>query len=251
VTEPNGHRARPSNLRLVDSMPRPLLIIFAVSLLGALGVVAYLLIRPPTFETVALEERRPAPAGVFSHDVGQVFSLPEPDVAAPYDPPCEQVAGVLPTGGARAVARLTETLDLLCTIAGPGVPATIGEAVAGLHDVEIGFAEFRRSGVESVVDFGTRRIWLNVKFAATQLPVRELVPVIVHEAWHLANSDERITAQQEFRARLVELEACRELITPDERPRHCADADALIALGEEAAVGVLVGVGYADAATVS
>lgn len=231
--------------RLVDAMPRPLLVVFALAAAAGIGIVIWLLVRPPSFETVSLEQRRPPPRGTFSHDVGRVFSLPPPSPLPAYEPPCPAVATARPLGGVPGVGRLRAVLEQVCTLAGGGVPPEVGQAVAGLRDVTIQFAEFRRSGVESTVDFGVRRIWLNVKFSARDMPVREVVPVLLHDAWHLAHADEAVTAAQELLARTVELETCRNLISIDDWPRWCTDAQALVGLGRARAIEALVAAGFA------
>jgi len=232
--------------RLLEAMPRPLLLLFLAAAAGAIGIVVLLLIRPPSFDAISLEQRRPPPAGTFSHDVGEVFALPLPEPLPAYDPPCAAVAEARPLGGPAAVDRITRALAQACTLRGAGVDPILNEAVAGLSGAGIGFADFARSGGESTVDLSEQRIWLNLKLAAIGRPVRELVPVLLHEAYHLGRPDEPITAAREFDARRVEHEACRQLISRDEWPRWCEDAEAIVGLGRGRAVQLLARAGYAS-----
>jgi hypothetical protein len=213
-------------------MPRPLLVLFAVATVIGLGIVAYALVFPPSSD-IPVEQRRPPGTGTRTHDTGRVATGEAPSPLPEYDPPCEAVATARPVGGVLAVRRLREVLELVCTIAGPGVPAEVTEAVGGLAGTTIEFAGFARTGVESTADIGTRRIWLNAKFSETEMPVREVVPVLLHEAWHLARPDIAVTAVEEYRARVAEHETCRQLISREDWPRWCHDAASIVVAGPE------------------
>lgn len=228
--------------RLRDAMPRPLLVVFAVACVVALAAAVVLVIRPPSFETVPLQERRPPPDGALTHDVDEIFPAALPETQPRFDPPCPAVEGVSVLAGPAGAVRLRSVLGHACTLTGPALTGEVRSAVGALGAATIRFAQFRRTGAESALDRRTGTIWLNIKYAERDLPVTQVVPVLLHEGAHLADPDP--TAAGELRARRVEERACRELITPDDWPRWCSDAAAIVALGEEEALALLVRAGF-------
>lgn len=231
-----------SGPRLIDAMPRPLLVLFAAAAVAALVAVAALLVSPPGRDDVPVAERRPPPRGPYSHDVGDLVPAPLPTAVPTVEPPCEAVRGVRLIGGGDALRRLNAALTRACGLVGAG--EEVDRAVRALAGATVRFGIFDRSGVESTVEFGARTVWLNAKFAVRKVPVSHIVPVLVHDAWHLANPSEPVSAAQELAARRVEATACRGLIAPDDRPRWCEDADALARLPEARAIERLVAAGY-------
>jgi hypothetical protein len=231
-------------VRLIDSMPRPLLVVFAFA--GIVAVVAALvvIINPPIFSTVPVEERRPPPRGTLSHDTDRIAPVPVPSGVAIPPPPCRVFAGVRLRAGAAGVARLRAVLKDICPLASGGVPSEITAAIDGLDGATIAFAVFQRVGVESTTDFASKTIWLNAKFSRTDLPIEQVVPVVLHEAYHLANRQDPLDARQELAARRAEIAACRQLVPIDKWPRWCKDARALTDLPEARALELLVSAGY-------
>jgi hypothetical protein len=226
-------------------MPKPLMGAFLAFAVGALVLVLVLLLRPPHVATVSLGERRPAPRGTLSHDVGRIIPAPIPAPPASFRPPCPAFSSTRVEAGPPGVTRFTAALSRLCPFtAGGGVPPELAAALRGLDGATLRFAAFARSGVESTADIPARRIWVNVRFARTGSPYAWLAPVIVHEGWHLAHAGAAVTAEQELDARGAELAACRSLMTPDTWPRGCRDAAALLSLPHDRAVGLLVAAGY-------
>lgn len=234
----------PPGPRLVDAMPRPLLIVFALAALVGLGVSLVFIIRPPSFETVALQDRRPPPRAPFAHDPARVFPAPLPDVEIPFEPPCEEMRATTVLGGTSFVARITEALDRICALRGGSVDPIVGRAVRGFDGATIRIAQFERSGIESTSDLSARTIWLNLKLVRRDIPVRDAIPVLVHEAWHLAHAGETVTAEQELNARKAEHEVCRLIISSPDWPRWCQDARALVSMPEAEALSMLAAAGF-------
>ena len=233
------------SIRLRDAMPTPLLVVFVITALIAVTASVVVLIRPPAFEEVLLQERRPPPASPYSHDPVRVFPAPIPDEDIAFDPPCEAVATADPVGGVAFVRRVTSALSDICTLQGASVGPQARAAIGGFAGTEIRIAEFERSGIESTIDFSTRTIYVNLKLTRRDTDVAPLIPVLLHEAWHLAHSDRNITAAQELDARRAEHEACRQFIRPTEWPRWCEDAAGLVERPEAEALALLVSAGYA------
>ncbi len=232
--------------RFLESMPRPVLVVFLLAGVVALVAAVVIVIRPPTFGTVALEDRRPPPDGVFTHDPGRVFPAPLPDEGISFDPPCDAFATTRPVGGRAFIERVTEGLRQACTLQGASIPAEVLTAIDGLAGATIRIAEFERSGIESTADLGARIIWVNLKLTSRLGGNRaDMVPVILHEAFHLAGTGEVLTAERELAARRVEAEACRQFVPIDEWPRWCEDARDLTALPDDEAIALLVSAGFA------
>lgn len=222
VTPPPG-----SGPRLRDAMPRPLLAAFVVLAALVLAGTAVLILKPPRPADVAVTDRRPTPAPPFSHDALGVQPVLPPRAQLPFDPPCPEVAGVRVVAGGAGLARFREILARACPLAGPGVPDDVRAAVRALAGgVTLRFAAFTRSGTESTLDHTANVLYLNVRYASTKIPVLDVVPVLLHDAAHLAFPG--FSDQDEMRARRVELATCRHLISIDEWPRWCRDARALV-----------------------
>jgi hypothetical protein len=234
-----------SGPRLVDAMPRPLLILFVVLGVVALGGSIYLLLQPPERGEVPLGERRAPPAAPYSHDPVEVFTAPTPSSIPDTRAPCEEVAGVRAVGGVSFVRRMERVLQRACEVAGPGVPQVLADSVAGLAETELRIAEFTRTGLETTADRAERVIYVNLKFTRRETPLEDVLPPLLHDAWHLLSPDVEITASDELVARTVEVEACRAFINPDRWPRWCADAKALTDLPRADAIELLVSAGYA------
>lgn len=229
--------------RFLRSMPRPLMALFLGGGAAALAVVLWLVVVPPGAEEAPLGIRRPPPAGGLSHGVGEIVLAPVPEALPSTPPACPALARVVVEGGDPAVGRIGEALEQLCTVAGPGVDPMLAEAVRALDGARIRFADFGRTGVEATVELAERRILLNVKFARTDTAPIHIAPVLAHEGWHLA-AGAAPGALAEFRARLVELEACRQLIPIRLWARGCREAEGIVGLGPEKAVMMFVEAGY-------
>ena len=230
--------------RLLDAMPRPLLVVFVAAALVATVASLFAILKPPTFGTVDVEDRRPPPSGGVTHDAGEVFPAPTPTVDIPYDPPCPEVGSVAVIGGVSFVRRVEDALALACEVARGGPSDVLTAAIGGFEGATIRIAEFERSGVESHAELRTRTISVNLKFTERRRSARELIPVLMHEASHLLNASDPLTARAELAARAVEVAACREFIPLADWPRWCDDARALTDLPEEDAIELLVSAGY-------
>jgi hypothetical protein len=242
---------RPKSIRFVDSMPRPLLLVFLVFAATGIGLVVWLLTNPPAPRALPLELRRSPPAGAFTHDVVRARLLDIPSPLPSFRPPCPEVAGLVIEGGEGAIERLGSRPDglaavqQLCPFAKPDplVPPDLQQAVRALAGARIRFALFTRTGDLSTADLSSRRILLGVALSRVNVDQRTIAPLLAHEGYHLAQGGP-VTAAQEFRARVVELAACRFIVDADEFPRWCREADAIIRLGEERAVALLTRAGF-------
>ncbi|HJT37459.1 MAG TPA: hypothetical protein VJ818_03450 [Actinomycetota bacterium] len=233
-----------STLRFIDSMPRPLLVLFIVG--GVVAVVSALIfiIHPPRSATIPVQDRRPPPRGTLSHDVGQLVPVPLPSVLPSLPPACPVFAKTVLEVGPAGALRLRQVLADLCRLSHGGVPPELTTAIDGLEHATIRFAAFQRDGVESTLDFATGTVWLNLKFSVSNIPVEQVAPVMVHEGWHLAHRSDAVTAEQELDARRAEVDACRELMSIDKWPRWCNDARTLTDLPHARAIALLVSAGY-------
>jgi hypothetical protein len=234
----------PGGPRLVDAMPRPLLVVFALAAVAGIVISLAFIIRPPAFEAVPLQDRRPPPHATYAHDPVRVFPAPLPDFTVDFEPPCAQVRGVRVLGGSSFVARVGDALGRICTLRGASIDPQVKTAVAGLGGATLRIATFERSGIESTLDFSTGTIWLNLKLTRRDSPVQDLIPVLAHEAWHLANASDPVTAEHELAARRVEHAVCRELIPVDDWPRWCSDARDLATMPAAEAVALLASAGF-------
>lgn len=216
-----------SGPRLREAMPRPLLVTFIVLAALVLVGTAALILKPPGAADVAVGDRRPTPAPPFSHDAVGVQPVVPPRAQLPFDPPCPEVAGVRVVAGGAGLARFRAILARACTLGGAGVPDDLRDAVRSFAGgVTLRFATFTRSGTESTLDHAANVLYLNVRYASTEIPVLHVVPILLHDATHLAFPG--FTPVDEMRARRVELATCRHLIPIAEWPRWCRDARALV-----------------------
>src|SRR6266540_3354760 len=94
------------SIRFIDSMPRPLLIVFLVFAAAGIGLVVYLVGNPPTRTELPLAERRSPPKNSFTHDVVLARLVDVPDPLPRVRVPCAEVAGLVIEGGPPAVARI-------------------------------------------------------------------------------------------------------------------------------------------------
>lgn len=245
------HPSRPKTIRFVDSMPRPLLLVFLVFAAAGIGLVVWLLTNPPTPRAVALELRRSPPSLGYTHDVVRTRPLGIPSPLPSFRPPCPAVAGLVIEGGEGAVERLGSRPDgraavqQLCPFAksDPIVPLELQQAVRALAGARMRFALFTRTGDLSTTNLPEHRILLAVALSRVNVDPRTIAPLLAHEGYHLAHGSP-VTASQEFRARVAELAACRLIVDADEFPRWCREADAIIRLGEGRAVALLVRAGF-------
>lgn len=233
-----------TTVRLRDAMPKPLLPVFVLLAAGALSLAIFLLVKPPQRDAVPLGERRSPPSGSFSHDVGRIAPAPIPSPAPASASVCAQLPRLRVEAGAAGQARLGEAARDVCRLTS-GAGEGVARAVRALDGATLRFAAFERTGEEATTDLARRIVYLNVRFARSSVSSALIEPLLVHEGWHLANGDRTVTAGEEFRARVAELEACKQTVDRDKWIRNCEDAADLVALGEQRAVALLVAAGYA------
>jgi len=240
-----GSPQAPSKLRFRDSMPKPLMGVFAVLAVGALVLALWLVLKPPTNPTQPLAQRLLAPTGTYAHDVGRIVPAPIPSPAPTPGPVCSPLGALRIEAGAAGQTRLAAAVRALCALGQGGVPRELQTAVLGLDGATLRFAAFDRTGEEATADLAADVLYVNVRFARANTPTILVAPVLVHEGWHLAHRGQAVTAEQEYFARVAELEACKQLIDRDKWIRNCEDAEQLVGLGESRAVDLLVAAGYA------
>jgi hypothetical protein len=235
------------NIRFLESMPRPAIVVFLIFAATGIGLVVWLFVHPPTAKQVALELRRSPPAGAFTHDVVRSNPVAIPTPLDPFNPPCTEVRGLVVEGGQPAHDRIYRALGPVCGLLSPNArehaPADVRRAIEALATARIRFALFTRTGDLSTADIGARRILLALALSRVNVPAGPIAPLLIHEGYHLALG-RPVTAEQEFGARRVEYEACRLLFEPKVFPRGCDDARDIVRLGEARAVELLVRAGY-------
>jgi len=232
------------NLRFIDSMPRPLIVIFLVFAAVGIGLVVWVFVDPPSAKQVALELRRSPPGAGYSHNAVRIRPVAAPPQIPTYAfPAC--VRGVVVEGGVAAQERLDRVMKPLCDLAiKPSTSRTLTDTIHALGRAKIRFALFTRTGDLSTTELAERRILLAIALSRTNVPAGVIAPLLVHEAYHIL-AGTRVTAAGEFQARTVEYEACRDLFPDrDTWPRGCDDAQAMVRLGEGRAVELLVRAGY-------
>lgn len=233
-------------IRFRESMPKPLLIAFLSTAVLAVGLVVWLLIRPPVPKNLDLGSRRSPPSGSFTHNVLRAIPVDIPSPLPAFNPPCDAVSGIVIEGGEAAQGRIASVLRLLlCRIDGDETqPQEVKQAIRALSSAKIRFAILTRTGEQSTTDLTAKRIMINVDLARTSVYPTLIAPLLVHEGWHLSIGGP-VTAAQEFAARVAELQACRVVYPKDTEPsRGCVDAQAIVTLGETRAIELLVRAGF-------
>jgi hypothetical protein len=231
------------NVRFIDSMPRPLIVVFLAFAAAGVGLIVWVLFHPPSPKQVALELRRSPPGAGYSHNAVRVrpIAVPTPLPAFAF-PAC--VRGIVVEGGSPAQERLDRVLRPLCDLAKKtGTSMTLTDSIHALDRAKIRFALFTRTGDLSTTELAEHRILIAIALSRTNVPAGVIAPLLVHEAYHILVGGP-VTAANEFQARSVEYEACKNLFDPDHFPRGCDDARAMVRLGEARAEELLVRAGY-------
>jgi hypothetical protein len=211
--------------------------------------------------------RRSPPAEGLSHGVGEVrvpILLPaNRDRLVRRQASCPRLDRVTLVGTAGEVAMLDAAATKLCALRST---APIQRARDGLQEAGavVAFAEFQLSINESTTRFGAGppEVLVHAKFQQGDATPERVAAVLAHEGSHVADArvgggqptaaDElrarqsvQVTAASELEARKAELEACGRLFGPGVQPnRGCADAAALLAEDDAAAIRRLKEAGY-------
>jgi len=210
--------------------------------------------------------RRSPPAQGLSHGVGEVRApilLPaNRDRLVRRQASCPRLDRVTLVGTAGEVALLDAAATKLCALRST---APIQRARDGLQKAGavVLFAEFQLSINESTTRFGTGppEVLVHAKFQQGDAAPERVAAVLAHEGSHVADArvggqpaagdelqarqPELVTAASELEARKAELEACGRLFGPGVQPnRGCADAAALLATDDAAAIRRLKEAGY-------
>jgi hypothetical protein len=219
----------------------------AVTTVAMVAVAAGLVGSAPGQLPVAA--RRSPPAGELSHGVGAVrVPILEPANRALLvrrTAGCPRLDRVTLVGTAGEVALLEQAAERLCALRST---APLQRARDGLQRAraEVAFAEFQLAINESTTDFGQDppRVLVHAKFQQGQAAPERVAVVLAHEGAHLADGHPP-TAAGELEARKAELDACGRLFTGGAQPnRGCADAAALLATDDAAALAKLKEAGY-------
>jgi hypothetical protein len=184
------------------------------------------------------------PRSVFTHDVGRITAAPLPSVIPTAAPACDLYRDTRLVAGGDGVARLRQALALICPLEKGGLGDDVSSAARALSRATIEFGLFTATGVDSTMDAGARIVWLNARYALRSVPLEQLAPSLLHEAFHLIDPDAPVTAERELRARAVELAVCKQLVPIDDWPRSCRDADGLLRLDRARALALLESAGY-------
>jgi hypothetical protein len=193
--------------------------------------------------------RRSPPAQGLSHGVGEV-----------------RVPILLPANADRLVRRHASCprLDRVTLVGTAGEVAVLDAAATKLCALRsVAFAEFQLSINESTTRFGAGppQVLVHAKFQQGDATPERVAAVLAHEGSHVADAraggqptaadelrarqPELVTAATELEARKAELEACGRLFGPGVQPnRGCADAAALLATDDAAAIRRLKEAGY-------
>jgi hypothetical protein len=210
--------------------------------------------------------RRSPPAQGLSHGVGSIrvpILLPaNRDRLVRRHASCPRLDRVTLVGTAGEVAMLDAAATKLCALRST---APIQRARDGLQKAGavVAFAEFQLSINESTTRFGTGppEVLVHAKFQQGDAVPERVAAVLAHEGSHVADArvggqpgaadelrarqSELVTAASELEARKAELEACGRLFGAGVQPnRGCADAAALLAEDDAAAIGRLKEAGY-------
>jgi hypothetical protein len=210
--------------------------------------------------------RRSPPAQGLSHGVGSIrvpILLPaNADRLVRRHASCPRLDRVTLVGTAGEVAMLDAAATKLCAVRST---APIQRARDGLQKAGavVAFAEFQLSINESTTRFGAGppEVLVHAKFQQGDAAPERVAAVLAHEGSHVADArvggqpaaadelrarqSELVTAASELEARKAELEACGRLFGAGVQPnRGCADAAALLAEDDAAAIGRLKEAGY-------
>jgi hypothetical protein len=193
--------------------------------------------------------RRSPPAQGLSHGVGRIsvpILLPaNRDRLVRRQASCPRLDRLTLVGTAGEVALLDAAATKLCALRST---PPIQRARTGLQEAGavVSFAEFQLSINESTTRFGTGppEVLVHAKFQQGDAAPARVAAVLAHEGGHVADGHPPAAAD-ELRARQSELEACGRLFDPGVQPnRGCADAAALLAEDDAAAIGRLKEAGY-------
>ena len=193
--------------------------------------------------------RRSPPAQGLSHGVGEIsvpILLPaNRDRLVRRQASCPRLDRLTLVGTAGEVALLDAAATKLCALRST---PPIQRARTGLQEAGavVSFAEFQLSINESTTRFGAGapQVLVHAKFQQGAAAPERVAAVLAHEGGHVADGRPP-SAADELRARQSELEACDRLFGAGVQPnRGCADAAALLAEDDAAAIRRLKEAGY-------
>jgi hypothetical protein len=246
-------RLNPAEVAAIKSRPWPRLPwwlwLAAIATTVTMVVVALALLNQRGSEPVGVGGRRPPPVDGLTHGVGanRVPAL-EPANASRVErrrASCPRLANLTLVGTPGEVALLSQAADRTCALR--STPA-IERARAALDrpGVQVAFAEFQISTVESTTRLEPPPPTVLVTGAFSQRTPQRIATVLIHEGAHLA-AGRPPTAADELDADRAELDACQRLfppgggVTPNQ---DCRDAAQLLSSADADALRALRAAGY-------
>jgi hypothetical protein len=200
-----------------------LLALVIVPLAAVVFVLAFFFSGPAD---VGVAERRPPPAGGYTHAVGDV--LVGGTDALPYDGACAEVTGLRVAGSEGDRDLLRRALATLCNAP---LERAVSEALGALAsaEAEVRFAAFEATGVDSTVELTATppRVLVNARFAQAGRP-GWIAPLLAHDAVMAAGDPH--DAERALAARRAEAAVCEAVLGTGRPSRGCEDAEAVLAL---------------------
>ena len=246
-------RLNASEVDAIKSRPWPRLPwwlwLAAIATTVAMVVVAIALLAQRGPEPVGVGGRRPPPVDGLTHGVGS-YRVPalEPVNSSRVvrrHPTCPRLTELTLVGTPGEVSLLSQAADLTCALRStPGIERA--RAALNRQGVQVAFAEFQVSTVESTTRLRPAPPTVLVTGTFSQRTPQRVATVLVHEGTHLASGGQP-TAADELEADHSELEACRRLFPPSggvTPNQDCRDAAELLASSDAAALQELRAGGY-------
>jgi hypothetical protein len=246
-------RLNPAEVSAIKSRPWPRLPwwlwLAVIGTTVAMVLVAVALLNQRGSEPVGIGGRRPPPADGLTHGVGAIrVPALDPANASQVErrhASCPRLANLELVGTSGEVALLSQAADRTCALR--TTPA-IDRARTALNQpgVEVAFAEFQVTTVESTTRLDPRPPTVLVTGTFSERTPQRIATVLIHEGSHLA-AGRPPTAADELEADRAELDACQRLfpsggtIAPNQ---DCRDAAQLLAASDADALRALRAAGY-------
>jgi hypothetical protein len=246
-------RLNDAEVRAIKARPWPRLPwwlwLAAAATTVAMVVVALALVNQRGQEPVGVGGRRPPPAEGLTHGVG-AYRVPALDPAnagrvVRQHATCPRLADLTLVGTRGEAALLSQAADLTCALRStPGIERA--RAALNRPGVQVAFAEFQVSTVESTTRLRPGPLTVLVTGAFSERTPQRVATVLIHEGTHLA-AGRQPTAADELEADRAELDACQRLFPPGggiTANQDCRDAAQLLSSSDAAALEALRAAGY-------
>jgi hypothetical protein len=221
----------------------------AITTTVAMVVVGISLLSQRGAEPVGVGGRRPPPVDGLTHGVG-AYRVPALEVAnasrvVRRRATCPRLADLTLVGTPGEVTLLSQAADLTCALRStPGIERA--RAALNRPGVQVAFAEFQVTTVESTTRLRPAPPTVLVTGAFSQRTPQRVATVLIHEGSHLA-AGRQPTAADELEADQAELEACQRLFPSSGgvvANQDCRDAAQLLSSSDAAALQALRAAGY-------